>query len=93
MPTIRVMVSPPVGGEEYPGEKMHLHPDDFEFSRVPNVGEIVALRDKKSGRQTLYRVLAVVQLSGGDPVDAELYAQRVDIMDVLREIDMVNTGP
>ncbi len=92
MPTVTIIVSPPVGKEEYPGEVMHLHPDDFEFSRVPSVNEIVALRDK-AGLLTTYRVVGVVHISGGQPVDAELYAKQVDLLDVLREIDMVNIGP
>lgn len=89
MPSVRIMVSPPVG-EEFRDQPFHLHPKEFEFSRVPCVGEILDLGNDEKGHAANYRVLMVHQSpTGSSPVDAELYAKRVELRNLLREVGLV----
>lgn len=59
---------------------------DYEFSRVPCVGEILSMGNDADGIHAAYRVVLVVHAprgtvrrpAGAKPFDAEVYAARVD---------------
>ena len=83
MPTILLRVEPPLpGGEGY----FSVHPNDFQVTRVPCVGELITAGNDKEGRSLDYRVV-LVQHSPQNcgPRDAEVFAVRVDVTDTIME--------
>jgi hypothetical protein len=83
MAKVNIFIAPPPGDLQRP---FGILPAVFHVSRVPVVGEVIALGEDTEGKAADYRVVLVHHIPRGvanTDVEAEVYAVRVYMPDLV----------